>query len=53
MVEDCKTILLYEDGPVDTLDDCIKNDNYFKSVIDPAKNDLFMVLSKVYWAMWW
>ena len=25
----------------------------FSIDIDVAKNDLFMVLSKVYWAMWW
>lgn len=49
MVEDCKTILLY-DEPCDTWEE---EQKYFMSVIEPTKNDLFMVLSKVYWAMWW
>lgn len=40
MIEDCKIIL--------TSDDFTEFDK-----MDAAKNDLFMVLSKVYWAMWW
>ena len=40
MVEDCKIIL--------TSDDFTEFDKR-----DAAKNDLFMVLSKAYWAMWW
>lgn len=40
MVEDCKIIL--------TSDDFYEYDK-----MEAAKNDLFMVLSKVYWAMWW
>lgn len=40
MVEDCKAIL--------TLDEFKEFDK-----IDAAKDDLFKVLSKVYWAMWW
>lgn len=40
MVEDCKIIL--------TSDDFYEHDK-----MGAAKNDLFMVLSKVYWAMWW
>lgn len=51
MVEDCKTILLFDEGV--NFDDWREEEKYFKDVIDPAKNDLFMVLSKVYWAMWW
>lgn len=42
MIEDCKVILL--------------NDKAFDSEfdkVDAAKDDLFKVLSKVYWAMWW
>lgn len=42
MIEDCKVILL--------------NDKAFSSEfdkVDAAKDDLFKVLSKVYWAMWW
>ncbi len=50
MVEDCKTILLYDECE---FDDYKENQKYVQSVVDPAKNDLFMVLSKVYWAMWW
>lgn len=50
MVEDCKTILLYDEL---MFDDYKEANKHFMSVIDPAKNDLFMVLSKVYWAMWW
>ena len=43
MVEDCRVIIssLY-----------ITADEYW-DVADAAKNDLFKVLSKVYWAMWW
>jgi len=51
MIEDCKTILLYEGGS--GFDDWKEEEKYFEDVIEPAKNDLFMVLSKVYWAMWW
>lgn len=40
MIEDCKIIL--------TSDDFTEFDK-----MEAAKNDLFMVLSKVYWAMWW
>ena len=46
MVEDCKIILLTNEYDFKTLMD-------YKNVVEPAKNDLFMVLSKVYWAMWW
>lgn len=42
MIEDCKVILL-SDGTYD--------DEFDK--INAAKDDLFKVLSKVYWAMWW
>lgn len=43
MVEDCKLIIaaLYEKVEEDWV------------VAEAAKNDLFKVLSKVYWAMWW
>lgn len=40
MIEDCKIILIS--------DDFTEFDK-----MEAAKNDLFMVLSKVYWAMWW
>ena len=50
MVEDCKIILMDRDLPFDTFEEEKK---YFMDVIEPAKNDLFMILSKVYWAMWW
>ena len=40
MVEDCKVLLLKD-----------AYDDYDE--MDAAKNDLFKVLSKVYWAMWW
>lgn len=40
MVEDCQTILLSDD-----IDE--------REQMDAAKDDLFKVLSKVYWAMWW
>ena len=40
MVEDCKIVL--------TADDFYEYDK-----MEAAKNDLFMVISKVYWAMWW
>lgn len=43
MVEDCKIILL-EDESWDR--------QYYKK-IDAAKDDLFMILSKVFWTMWW
>lgn len=46
MVEDCKIILLTNECDFKTWMD-------YMNVIEPAKNDLFMVLSKVYWAMWW
>lgn len=46
MVEDCKIILLTDECEFDDWKD-------YMNIIDPAKNDLFMVLSKVYWAMWW
>lgn len=42
MIEDCKIVLL--------------NNGTFGSQfakVDAAKDDLFKVLSKVYWAMWW
>lgn len=42
MIEDCKIILL-NDGTF--------GDQFTK--VDAAKDDLFKVLSKVYWAMWW
>ena len=42
MVKDCTTIL---NG------DCWKEEEIKK--MDIAKDDLFKVLSKVYWAMWW
>ena len=51
MVEDCKTILLYGEGI--GFDNYKEEEKYFQSVVEPAKNDLFMVLSKVYRAMWW
>ena len=51
MVEDCKTILLYNGGV--NFDDFKEEEKYFKDVICPAKDDLFMVLSNVYWSMWW
>ena len=51
MVEDCKIILLYNGGA--NFDDFKEEEKYFKDVICPAKDDLFMVLSKVYWSMWW
>lgn len=42
MVEDCKLIVLALNSiPEDWV------------VAETAKNDLFKVLSKVYWAMWW
>ena len=43
MVEDCKLIVdsLYEDV----------EENWV--IAETAKNDLFRVLSKVFWAMWW
>ncbi len=50
MVEDCKTILFYDDLMFDNYKE---DQKYIESVVDPAKNDLFMVLSKAYWAMWW
>lgn len=50
MVENCKTILLYDEI---IFDDYKEDQKYIESVVDPAKNDLFMILSKVYWAMWW
>lgn len=40
MVEDCMVILFSDDY-----------DEYEQ--MDAAKDDLFKVLSKVYWAMWW
>ena len=40
MVEDCKIIM--------TSDDFTEFDK-----MEAAKNDLFIVMSKVYWAMWW
>ena len=40
MVEDCMVILLSDD-----IDEAEQ--------MDAAKDDLFKVLSKVYWAMWW
>ena len=51
MVEDCKMVLLYNGGA--NFDDFKEEEKYFKDVICPAKDDLFMVLSKVYWSMWW
>lgn len=51
MVDDCKTILLYDHGA--EFDDWKEEEKYVKDVVDPAKDDLFMILSKVYWAMWW
>lgn len=51
MVEDCKTILLFDSGV--NFDDWKEEEKYVNDVVDPAKNDLFMVLSKVYWALWW
>lgn len=51
MIEDCKVILLYDRGS--GFDSCQEENEYFKSVVTPAKNDLFKVLSKVFWAMWW
>ena len=51
MVEDCKIILLYDGGSA--FDDYEEEAKYFENVVDVAKDDLFKVLSKVYWAMWW
>lgn len=42
MVEDCKTIMLE--------DSFLTED---RKKMDIAKDDLFKILSKVYWAMWW
>lgn len=42
MVEDCKLILL-----------ALHSVEEDYAVAEAAKNDLFKVLSKVYWAMWW
>lgn len=49
MVQDCK-IILYDDG---AFEDYKEENDYITNVVDPAINDLFMVFSKVYWAMWW
>ena len=46
MVEDCKIILLY-----DEVGDDMEFTGWKKT--DAAKDDLFKVLSKVYWSMWW
>lgn len=51
MVEDCKIILLYNGGT--NFDDWKEEEKYVADVVDPAKNDLFMIFSKIYWAMWW
>lgn len=51
MVEDCKIILLYDGGA--DFDDFKEEIKYVQDVVEPAKNDLFDVLSKTYWAMWW
>lgn len=51
MVEDCKIILLYDNGS--NFEDFKEEAEYVERVVDPAKDDLFQVLSKVYWAMWW
>ena len=45
MVEDCKTILLYENWK--------DIDDVEWPKINAAKDDLFKVFSKVYWQMWW
>ena len=45
MVEDCKTILLYKEWEDEGDKEWPK--------IEAAKDDLFKVLSKAYWAMWW
>lgn len=50
MIEDCKTILLFSEAD---FDDWKEENKYFEDVVDPAKDDLLKVLSKVYWAMWW
>lgn len=39
MIEDCKIMLVTKASEVEK--------------INAAKHDLFMVLEKVYWAMWW
>ena len=51
MIEDCKVILLFNGGS--DFDDWKEENKYFEDVVDPAKDDLLKVLSKVYWAMWW
>lgn len=42
MIDDCKIIMLGNDWD---------NDEFEK--MNAAKDDLFMILSKVFWAMWW
>lgn len=51
MVEDCKIILLYDCGA--DFDDFQEEIKYVQDVVEPAKNDLFDILSETYWAMWW
>lgn len=51
MIEDCKVILLYDGGSA--FDNWEEENEYFESTVDPAKDDLLKVLSKVFWYMWW
>lgn len=60
MVEDCKTILLADEFTDKEYDEMFKDSKKLMSMhqerekqADVAKDDLFKVLSKVYWAMWW
>ena len=60
MIEDCKTILLMEEFTDEEHDEMLNDSKKLMSAYqerekqsDAAKDDLFKVLSKVYWAMWW
>lgn len=60
MVEDCKTILLADEFTDKEYDEMLKDNKKLISMYqerekqaDAAKDDLFRVLSKVYWSMWW
>lgn len=60
MVDDCKIILLADEFTDEEYDEIFKDKEKLMSVTDErekqadaAKDDLFKVLNKCFWAMWW
>ena len=54
MINDCKILMTGDDYKEEDINKIYKDGKYsFDIKMNVAKDDLFMVLNKVYWVMWW